>query len=95
MDTEPLSPADRVRLVHGYITSSQVDGGLGIIPECEEWCLVQSVMALHDHDFNEHWLRSWTRHRIASVELGKIRDQVRFLSVEVFVSSRLCVPIVW
>lgn len=79
LDDTPLSPANRIRLVHAYITSTPHDGGLGIVPGCNEWDLVQSVMALHDHDFNEHWIRLWTRHRIASVELEKIRDQVYLL----------------
>ncbi|KAG6336075.1 hypothetical protein ID866_3022 [Astraeus odoratus] len=75
LDAAPLSPADRIRLVHTYVTSTPQDGGLGVIPECNDWDLVQSVMALHDHDFNEQWIRLWTRHRIASVQLEKIRDQ--------------------
>lgn len=75
-ESAPLSPADRVRLIHGFISSTPEDGGLGIIPGRKEWDLVESVMALHDHDFNDHWIRLWTRHRIASVELEKIRDQV-------------------
>ena len=79
LDSAPLSSADRVRLVHAYITSTPHDGGLGIIPGCKEWDLVQSVMALHNHEFNDQWIRLWTRHRIASVELEKVRDQVRFL----------------
>jgi hypothetical protein len=62
-------------LIHGFISSTPEDGGLGIIPGRKEWDLVESVMALHDHDFNDHWIRLWTRHRIASVELEKIRDQ--------------------
>ncbi|KAG9309734.1 calcium-activated chloride channel-domain-containing protein [Chiua virens] len=75
LDSAPLSSADRVRLVHAYITSTPHGGGLGIIPGCEEWDLVQSVMALHNHEFNDQWIRLWTRHRIASMELEKIRDQ--------------------
>lgn len=75
-DSAPLSSADRVRLVHAYLTSTPHDGGLGIIPGCREWNLVQSVMALHDHEFNDQWIRMWTRHRIASMELEKVRDQV-------------------
>ncbi|KAH7881842.1 calcium-activated chloride channel-domain-containing protein [Phlebopus sp. FC_14] len=75
LDSAPLSPADRIRLVHEYITSTPQDGGLGIIPGCKEWDLVQSAMVLHDHAFNEGWIRLWTRHRIASVQLEKIRDQ--------------------
>ncbi|KAG1817721.1 calcium-activated chloride channel-domain-containing protein [Suillus subaureus] len=74
-ESGPLSPADRIRLIHGFISSTPEDGGLGIIPGRKEWGLVESVMALHDHDFNDHWIHLWTRHRIASVELEKIRDQ--------------------
>ncbi|KAG2053751.1 DUF590-domain-containing protein [Suillus hirtellus] len=74
-ESAPLSPADRIRLIHGFISSTPEDGGLGIIPGRKEWDLVESVMALHDHDFNDHWIRLWTRHRIASMELEKIRDQ--------------------
>ncbi|KAG2111424.1 calcium-activated chloride channel-domain-containing protein [Suillus cothurnatus] len=62
-ESGPLSPADRIH------------GGLGIIPGRKEWGLVESVMALHDHDFNDDWIHLWTRHRIATVELEKIRDQ--------------------
>jgi len=90
LDATPLSPADRIRLVHAYITSTPQDGGLGIVPGCNEWDLVQSVMALHDHDFNEHWIRLWTRHRIASVQLEKIRDQVYLLP-----SNRDCVVLIF
>lgn len=75
-ESGPLSPADRIRLIHGFISSTPEDGGLGIIPGRKEWGLVESVMALHDHDFNDDWIHLWTRHRIATVELEKIRDQV-------------------
>ncbi|KAH7921987.1 DUF590-domain-containing protein [Leucogyrophana mollusca] len=75
LDSAPLCSADRIRLVHAFITSTHKDGGLGIIPECTDWDLVQSVMVLHDHDFNDQWIRLWTTHRIASVQLERIRDQ--------------------
>ncbi|KAF9236909.1 calcium-activated chloride channel-domain-containing protein [Melanogaster broomeanus] len=75
LDSGPLSPANRIRLVHDYITSAPQDGGLGIIPGCREWDLVQSVMVLHNHEFNEQWIRLWTRHRIASGQLERVRDQ--------------------
>lgn len=92
-DSAPLSSADRVRLVHAYLTSTPHDGGLGIIPGCREWDLVQSVMALHNHEFNDQWIRLWARHRIASVELEKVRDQVCFvilcLGVKVTMQSSL------
>jgi anoctamin-10 len=75
-DPQNLSPGDRLRLVHGYVTSTAQDGGLGIIPESADWDMVESVMALHDREFNETWIRSWTTRQLASVKLGRIREQV-------------------
>jgi anoctamin-10 len=75
-ESASLTPADRLRLVHTYITSTTSDGGLGIIPRSEEWDLVESVLGLHDHEFNEVWIRSWTTRQISSVKLEKIREQV-------------------
>lgn len=76
----PLSPADRLRLLHDYVTSVQSDGGLGIVPGTKHWSRVESIMALHDHEFNEMWIRAWTRRQIGfsigAVELDKLKDQV-------------------
>ena len=39
------------------------------------------MMALHDREFNDMWLRAWTRRQvgfgISLGELDKIKDQVR------------------
>lgn len=71
----PLSPADRIRLVYSYITSTPPDGGLGISPEAPEWDLIESIFPLHDHNFNEMWVRAWKPRNIASVQLERVRDQ--------------------
>ncbi|KAF8962021.1 calcium-activated chloride channel-domain-containing protein [Flammula alnicola] len=71
----PLSAADRLRLVHSYISSSPADGGLGISPDAPEWDLVEFIFPLHDREFNEHWIRAWKLRNIASVQLERIRDQ--------------------
>lgn len=72
---EPLSPSDRIRLVHAYISSTPADGGLGISPDAAEWDLVESIAPLHNRDFNEQWVKVWTLRNIASVQLDKIREQ--------------------
>ncbi|KIM72104.1 hypothetical protein PILCRDRAFT_746098 [Piloderma croceum F 1598] len=51
------------------------DGGLGIIPGSEEWDHVDSVLGLHNREFNELWIRLWTTRQITSVKLEKIREQ--------------------
>jgi anoctamin-10 len=53
------------------------DGGLGIVPGSKEWSRVESIMTLHDHDFNHTWIRQWSSHQVGDVQLDKIRDQVR------------------
>jgi len=76
LERKSLSPADRLRIVHGYVTSTHADGGLGIHPGAPEWDLVDSVTVIHDHQFNETWIHSWSTHRITSALINKIREQV-------------------
>lgn len=62
------------------MTSTRYDGGLGIVPGSKEWARIESVVALHDQDFNDLWIRTWTRRQIGfgigKVELDKIKDHV-------------------
>lgn len=51
------------------------DGGLGIIPGSSEWDRVDSVLGLHNREFNEDWIRLWTTRQITSVKVEKIREQ--------------------
>ncbi|KAI0358315.1 DUF590-domain-containing protein [Trametes cingulata] len=75
LTAEPLSPADRLRLVHTYVTSTPADGGLGVAPGSSTWDRVESVMVLHDHSFNEAWIRAWTTRQLGFVKFDKIREQ--------------------
>jgi hypothetical protein len=75
-DSAILAPADRLRLLHDYITSTTEDAGLGIVVGLPQWDRVESVMALQDHDFNHEWIKTWSTHRVGDPELDKIRDQV-------------------
>ncbi|KAI5124246.1 hypothetical protein M0805_005095 [Coniferiporia weirii] len=78
-DPSQLSPADRLRIVYEFVTSTPHGGGLGIVPGSKEWTRVESVVALHDHKFNELWIHSWTRLQIGfgigKIELDKIKNQ--------------------
>ncbi|KIY63984.1 DUF590-domain-containing protein [Cylindrobasidium torrendii FP15055 ss-10] len=71
----PLPPSDRIRLVHTHISAMPADGGLGIHPGSPEWDLVESIMALHDKEFNDRWLHAWTHSKLASVSDATVRDQ--------------------
>ena len=76
-----LSPADKIRLVHDFISSCSSEGGLGVSPGCSEWDLVESITSLHDPSFNEIWVRSWKPCKMGSVELNGIREQVCITSL--------------
>ncbi|KDQ06303.1 hypothetical protein BOTBODRAFT_121703 [Botryobasidium botryosum FD-172 SS1] len=79
LDSAPLSPARRLRLVYSYLTSAPKDGGLGVLPGANGWHRVESVMALHDKKFNHHWIASWTRNKlgfgVGMAELDKVKEQ--------------------
>ena len=77
LSTEPLSTADRLRIVYTYVTATEADGGLGIAPGSSAWDRVESVMALHDHEFNERWIHAWTRRQLGFLKFDNIREQVR------------------
>lgn len=76
LTSEPLTPADRLRLVYTYVTATPGDGGLGVAPGSSNWDRVESVMVLHDHEFNEAWIRSWTTRQLGFPKFDKIREQV-------------------
>lgn len=71
-----LTDADRVRLVYDYITWTTADGGLAVAPGAEQWSRVTNIMAIHDQEFNERWLKAWSTHGVGSVDLDKIKDHV-------------------
>ncbi|RPA91933.1 DUF590-domain-containing protein [Choiromyces venosus 120613-1] len=76
LDKEPLTEAERLRIVYQLITLPVGEGGAGITPKHGSWNLVESIFPLHDHDFNKAWLKNWSTTWIVSIEeLEKLRDR--------------------
>ncbi|KAG8752533.1 hypothetical protein FRC14_006957 [Serendipita sp. 396] len=75
----PVSPADRLRLVHSYVTATNTQGGLGIAPGSKKWPHVKSVFVLHDRTFNHTWISSWTKRQLgfslSDKELDVVKNQ--------------------
>ena len=87
LSSEPLTEAERYRLVHHMITCPGEEGGANITPKCGEWENVESVFPLHNHKTNQQWLNKWTRKTfLNSQDLDHIRDgvgeKVRFLRLD-------------
>ncbi|KAK6357887.1 hypothetical protein TWF730_007244 [Orbilia blumenaviensis] len=76
LENEPITDGERLRLVYSLITLPNSEGGAGITPKQGEWSLVESIFALHDHDFNKKWLKDWsTKWIIGPEDLKVIRDR--------------------
>ncbi|KAL1919461.1 uncharacterized protein VTP21DRAFT_2154 [Calcarisporiella thermophila] len=68
-----LSEAERLRLVYDILTGSTLDGRAGITPGIDPF--VESIMPLHDREFNKSWIRTWSRkYLINQDDLLRIRN---------------------
>ncbi|KAJ2985171.1 hypothetical protein NUW58_g5679 [Xylaria curta] len=75
-ENEPVTEAERLRLVYLLITKPKNDGGAGITPKSGQWKQVASIFPLHDHSFNSSWIKTWsTKYFLDEVDLDNIRNK--------------------
>ncbi|CAG8449838.1 15493_t:CDS:2 [Acaulospora morrowiae] len=55
-----LTDAERLRLVHDIITNPRQENGAGINPGLEDFELVECFLPLHDRNYNEDWIKTWS-----------------------------------
>lgn len=73
--SEPLTEAERYRMIHHMICCPREEGGAGVTPKHGEWKAVEAVFPLHDHDKNKRWLTEFTRKTFLTPEdLDEVRD---------------------
>lgn len=53
VDDEPLTEAERLRVVYTLIASPASDGGCGITPGLDPWGYVEFISPLFDSKFNK------------------------------------------
>ncbi|KAI9322344.1 calcium-activated chloride channel-domain-containing protein [Dichotomocladium elegans] len=58
-DINDLTEAERLRIVYEILTSPEADGGANISPNVDPF--IDSIMALHNDEFEKHLVRSWSR----------------------------------
>jgi anoctamin-10 len=76
LEDEPVTDAERLRLVYLLITKPSNEGGAGITPKQGEWKSVESIFALHDHSFNKNWIMQWSTKYLLSIDdLTAIRNR--------------------
>jgi anoctamin-10 len=75
LEGEPVTEAERLRLVYLLITKPKNEGGAGITPKSGEWKCVQSIFALHDHQFNKAWIKQLaSKSFLNASDLNDIKD---------------------
>ncbi|PKS09107.1 hypothetical protein jhhlp_003721 [Lomentospora prolificans] len=73
---EPVSEAERLRLIYMAITKPKNEGGAGITPGNGPWKHVDSVFPLHDRHFNREWIkRLSTKYLLEQDDLDEIRNK--------------------
>ncbi|KAF9932960.1 hypothetical protein FBU30_006946 [Linnemannia zychae] len=70
---DDLTEGDRIRLIHDLITGQPSEGGAGIYPTDNEY--VDSILPLHDTEFNKTWLKTWSmKWLVNQADFTEIRD---------------------
>lgn len=73
-EDEPVTDAERLRLVYLLITKPKNDGGAGVTPTLGQWKHVASIFPLHNQRFNSHWIKKWSTKYVLDDEIDEIRD---------------------
>ncbi|KAI0404331.1 DUF590-domain-containing protein [Xylaria palmicola] len=75
-ENEPVTEAERLRLVYLLITKPKNDGGAGITAKVGQWKRVASIFPLHDHAFNSSWIKTWsTKYFLDDEDLDHMRNK--------------------
>ncbi|KAF4611389.1 hypothetical protein G7Y89_g15624 [Cudoniella acicularis] len=76
LEDEPVTEAERLRLVYLLITKPKNEGGAGITPKSGEWKGVESIFPLHDHIFNKAWIKDLTsKYFLNEKDLTAVRNR--------------------
>ena len=77
LEQDPLTEAERLRIIYQLITRPEQEGGAGITPKKGEWENVENVFALHDHVYNKEWIKKWSTQCLLKPEdLDEIRNRL-------------------
>lgn len=75
-EKEPVSEAERLRVVYLLLTLPKNDGGAGITPRKGQWKHVDSIFPLHNHAFNRQWIKQWSsKSALKEEDISEIRDK--------------------
>ena len=75
-EEEPVTEAERLRLLYRLITKPKNEGGAGITPKSGTWKHVQSIFAPHNHAFNQTWIKEWSKkYLLDDNDISQVRNK--------------------
>lgn len=76
LEDEPVTEAERLRLVYFMMIKPENEGGAGIVEKTGKWKYVDSIFPLHDRAFNKAWISSWGgKYILGESDIHVIRDK--------------------
>lgn len=77
LEAEPMYESERLRIIYQLITNPESEGGAGITPKEGEWKNVESLFPLHDHQYNNEWLKKWSKQwMLLPEDIDEIRERL-------------------
>lgn len=76
LQNEPVTEAERLRLVYLMMTKPENDGGAGIVEQTGRWKYVDSIFPLHNQAFNKSWMKRWGgKYLLEESDIHEIREK--------------------
>lgn len=76
LENEPVTEAERLRLVYLMLIKPENEGGAGITEQAGKWKHVDAVFPLHNRTFNKEWISNWGgKYLLAESDIHDIRHQ--------------------
>lgn len=76
LQSEPVTEAERLRLIYLLMIKPKNEGGAGISPSNAKWKHIHAIFPLHNHAFNKAWIKQWSsKYLLDQEDLDSIRDK--------------------
>ncbi|ODA76357.1 hypothetical protein RJ55_08203 [Drechmeria coniospora] len=76
LQEEPVTEAERLRLVHQLISRPLNEGGAGVSETSDKWKHVAAIFPLRDQPFNKAWIQKWSKKYLLDQEdIDEIRNK--------------------
>ncbi|PNY28767.1 Uncharacterized protein TCAP_01319 [Tolypocladium capitatum] len=76
LEDEPVTEAERLRLVYQMIARPENEGGAGITETGPRWKYVDGVFPVHDQAFNKAWIQKWSKkYLLDQADIDEIRNK--------------------